>query len=407
MFIGHNPLLVLLSIVIAVLGGYTGFGLAGRIRKVENVYRRTLLVGAAGFLSVGIWTMHFIGMLAAPLPDDAAYLVLPTIVSFLICALVVGISLFLVSGTKTGQLRLISSAILLGVGITSMHYVGIHGLAGHFSIIHNPWMVALSVAIAIATAYGGLTIYLSEQDGIRLALCALAFGIAVSGMHYTAMAGMHFSSGMDGHTMESIGSGLVASPQILSLIIAFLCFVIAAGFLLFLMPEQWGQEHEKAPVDMMSAKSIPISFQNDDISSTPSIVQANSDAQAGADPVSSTTQLLTRIPVQSANSTQFIDVSEIRSIRADAHYTWVHDGNRERMCSLPISEAETSLDKTTFLRVHRSYIVALPHVNLMRKEGDGAVIELDGPNPHLIPVSRSKIAEVKARLGVSKRTTPR
>jgi len=407
MFVGHNPLLVILSIVIAVLGGYTGFGLAGRIRKVENVNRRMLLVGAAAFLSVGIWTMHFIGMLAAPLPEDAAYLVLPTIVSFLICALVVGISLFLVSGSKTGQLRLISSAILLGVGITSMHYVGIHGLAGHFSIVHNPWMMALSVAIAIATAYGGLTIYLSEQDGIRLAFCALAFGIAVSGMHYTAMAGMHFSTEMEGHSMDGMGSGLVASPQILSLIIAFLCFVIAAGFLLFLMPEQWGQAEDKVPFAALSANPLPVSSPNDEASSSPSSSSPNFDGSATTEPSSPVTPLLTRVPVQSANSTQFIDVGEIRSIRADAHYTWVHDGNRERMCSLPISEAELALDKTIFLRVHRSYIVALPHVNLMRKEGDGAVIELDGPNPHLVPVSRTKIAEVKARLGVSKRTNPR
>ena len=407
MFTGHNPLLVLLSIVIAVLGGYTGFGLAGRIRKVENVNRRMLLVGASAFLSVGIWTMHFIGMLAAPLPDDAAYLVLPTIVSFLICALVVGISLFLVSGAKTGQLRLISSAILLGVGITSMHYVGIHGLAGHFSIVHNPWMVVLSVAIAIATAYGGLTIYLSEQDGIRLAICALAFGIAVSGMHYTAMAGMHFSTEMDGHSMDGTGAGLVASPQILSLIIAFLCFVIAAGFLLFLMPEKWGQAEDQVQFEAIADRPKPASPSNGEQSSTFAEITMNDEVRAGADQLVASTQLLTRIPVQSANSTQFIDVGEIRSIRADAHYTWVHDGKRERMCSLPISEAEVALDKSIFLRVHRSYIVALQHVNLMRKEGDGAVIELDGNHPHLVPVSRSKIAEVKARLGVSKRTTPR
>ena len=96
MFEGHDPYLVILSIVIAVLGGYTGFGLASRIRGTVGINRRVLLVGAAGFLSVGIWTMHFIGMLAAPLPADVVYLVLPTIVSFLICALVVGVSLFLV-----------------------------------------------------------------------------------------------------------------------------------------------------------------------------------------------------------------------------------------------------------------------------------------------------------------------
>ncbi len=93
-------------------------------------------------------------------------------------------------------------------------------------------------------------------------------------------------------------------------------------------------------------------------------------------------------------------MSDIRSIRADAHYTLVHDGQRERICSWSISEAESRLDPALFARVHRSHIVALPHVTLMRREGDGAILELGGQVAHLVPVSRAKIAEVKARLGL-------
>ena len=137
MFEGHDPYLVALSVVIAILGGYTGFGLAARIRGTPGVSRRVLLSGAAGFLAIGIWTMHFVGMLAAPIPADTGYLVLPTIVSFLICALVVGVSLFFLSIGEPSQRRVISSAVLLGAGIVSMHYVGIHGLAGNFAIEHD------------------------------------------------------------------------------------------------------------------------------------------------------------------------------------------------------------------------------------------------------------------------------
>ena len=100
MFEGHDPYLVALSVVIAILGGYTGFGLAARIRGTPDAGHRLLLAGAAFFLAIGIWTMHFVGMLAAPLPAGTVYLVLPTIVSFLICALVVGISLFFVSDRR-------------------------------------------------------------------------------------------------------------------------------------------------------------------------------------------------------------------------------------------------------------------------------------------------------------------
>ena len=180
MFEGHDPYLVALSVVIAILGGYTGFGLAARIRGMPGVSQRVLLSGAAGFLAVGIWTMHFVGMLAAPIPSDAVYLVLPTIVSFLICALVVGVSLFFLSIGEPSQRRVISSAVLLGAGIVSMHYVGIHGLAGHFAIEHDSAMILLSIGIAIVAAYGGLRVFLARQDGIRLVASSIAFGVAAS-----------------------------------------------------------------------------------------------------------------------------------------------------------------------------------------------------------------------------------
>src|SRR5258707_13111179 len=156
MFDGHDPYLVALSVVIAVLGGFTGFGLAARIRGTPEASRRLLLASAAGFLAVGIWTMHFVGVLAAPIPPDAVYLVLPTIISFLICALVVGISLFFVSIGEPTLLRVASSAVLLGLGIASMHYVGIHGLAGPFAIQNDATIGFLSVLIAIIAAYGGV-----------------------------------------------------------------------------------------------------------------------------------------------------------------------------------------------------------------------------------------------------------
>src|SRR5215831_257377 len=152
MFEGHDPYLVALSVAIAILGGYTGFALAARVRSAPGISRRALLAGAATFLAVGIWTMHFVGMLAAPIPADAVYLVLPTMVSFLICALVVGISLFFASVGEPSLLRVMSSAVLLGLGVTSMHYVGIHGLAGNFAIQHDGGMVALATAVAIVTA---------------------------------------------------------------------------------------------------------------------------------------------------------------------------------------------------------------------------------------------------------------
>jgi len=407
MFEGHDPYLVALSVAIAILGGYTGFGLTARIRGTPDASHRVLLAGAAFFLAIGIWTMHFVGMLAAPLPAGTVYLVLPTIVSFLICALVVGISLFFVSVGEPTVSRVVSSAVLLGVGIASMHYVGMHGLSGNFSMTHDVTMVVLSVLIAIATAYGGLRAFLARQGGVQLALSAVAYGFAVSGMHYTAMAGMHLvplSPGSHHHV-----EGLAASPQILSLVVALLCFVIAAGFLLSLVPDprrkiavSTGMEADVtgtvAPAAPVLVADIPPA-ESSPATTTPRL-RPTPLGGIGRPPRLAPAP---RMPVEGADGTHFIDTADIRSVRADAHYTKVHDGIRERMCPWSISEAEAQLDPGLFLRVHRSHIVAMAHVTLVRKEGDGAIVELDGTSPHRVPVSRARIAEVKARLGLVKR----
>lgn len=403
---GYDPYLVALSVVIASLGGYTGFGLAARIRSGPGANPRVLLSGAAGILAVGIWTMHFVGMMAAPLPADAVYLVLPTIISFLICALVVGISLFFVSIGDPAARRVVPSALLLGAGIASMHYVGMHGLAGPFGLTHDPALVALSVGIAIIAAYGGLRIFLARQDGLRLAISAVAFGIAVSGMHYTAMLGMHVVPEGAGHHHAA---GLAASPQALAIVVAVLCFVLAAGFLLSLVPDPRRQSGGAAVLPEAAPRLAPEPAASPPPAqpaapASPDPVENPPSARRIAAPLGGIGQpprvAAARLPLEGANGTHFIDAGDVRSVRADAHYTRVHDGTRERMCPWSISEAEAQLDPGRFLRVHRSHIIAIEHVIFVGKEGEGAIIELDGPSKPRVPVSRAKVAEVKARLGL-------
>jgi NO-binding membrane sensor protein with MHYT domain len=346
--------------------------------------------------------MHFIGMLAAPLPPDAVYLVLPTIVSFLICALVVGVSVFFVSIGEPSTARVTASALLLGVGIASMHYVGIHGLSGNFHIEHDAALIGVAVLIAIGAAYGGLRIFLARQGGLRLALSAVAFGLAVSGMHYTAMYGMHFRPGHE--PAHSVG-GPVVSSQTLALIVAILCFLVAAAFLLFLVPDP-----RRRPVDAAVGE---VAGQPDPDAATIDGPTHALGRMGGPGrrlmpaPLGGLGQPppapVSRLPVEEADGTHFIDVADVRSVRADAHYTRVHDGTRERMSPWSISEAEARLDPALFVRVHRSHIVSIPHVTFIHKEGDGAVVELDGPAPHRVPVSRAKIAELKVQLGLAKR----
>jgi NO-binding membrane sensor protein with MHYT domain len=107
----HEPWLVVLSIFVAIQGAYVGLSLAAQIGEAVGLRRRLLLAGAAISLAVAIWSMHFVGMLAARLPFPVDYLVFPTLLSFLVCVIVVGAAVFAVSAGPLTAARLAAAAI--------------------------------------------------------------------------------------------------------------------------------------------------------------------------------------------------------------------------------------------------------------------------------------------------------
>jgi len=121
----HELWLVALSIVVAIQGAYVGLSMAVQVGGAVGLRQRLLLAGSAVSLGVAIWSMHFVGMLAARVPFPVDYLVLPTLLSFLICVIVVGAAVFAASAGPPTLLRLSLSACLMGAGIFTMHYLGI------------------------------------------------------------------------------------------------------------------------------------------------------------------------------------------------------------------------------------------------------------------------------------------
>src|ERR1700738_2642034 len=104
----YEPWLVLLSIVMAIQGAYVGLSLAVQVGDARGVRRRLLLAGAAAALALAIWTMHFVGMLAVRVPFPVDYLALPTLLSFLVCAIVVGGAVY---ATRSGPVPLLRLAL--------------------------------------------------------------------------------------------------------------------------------------------------------------------------------------------------------------------------------------------------------------------------------------------------------
>ena len=117
MQVTHEPWLVALSLIVAIQGAYVGLSLAVQVGGSAGLRRRLLLAGAAFSFAVAIWSMHFVGMLAARLPFPVDYLVFPTLLSFLVCVLVVGAAVFAVSAGPPTGVRLATAATAMGGGI--------------------------------------------------------------------------------------------------------------------------------------------------------------------------------------------------------------------------------------------------------------------------------------------------
>jgi PAS domain S-box-containing protein len=248
----YETWLVLLSIVMAIQGAYVGLSLAVRIGAAAGMRRRLLLAGAAFSLAIAIWTMHFVGMLAARMPFPVDYLVFPTLLSFLVCVVVVGAAVYAASSGPLTLLRLTLSACLMGGGIFAMHYIGMSALSASAHMIHNRYYVAASMAIAIAAS--GLALRLATGRGRRppLILSAIALGVAVSGMHYTAMAGLTLLP------YPGAAAGAPAlSTDLLAIIVAIVAFCVSGIFLLILSLQAEAVAKQAERELRLAIKTIP------------------------------------------------------------------------------------------------------------------------------------------------------
>jgi NO-binding membrane sensor protein with MHYT domain len=388
----YEPWLVLLSIVMAIQGAYVGLSLAVQVGEAVGVRRRLLLAAAAFLLALAVWTMHFVGMLAARLPFPVDYLVLPTLLSFLVCVLVVGAGVYATGSGPLTPLRLTLSSALMGGGVFTMHYIGMSALHASAHMIHAPVYMAAAMAIAIATS--GLALWLATGRGGRppLVLSAIAFGIAVSGMHYTAMAGMTLFP----HT-SAISGAPAFSVDLLAIVVAIVAFGVSCIFLLFLVPDRSLVASAPAPAPAPVAAPAHAAVPEPAVAAASDGIGRGSYAPlggAGGPPARPARHL----PFEREGGTQFIAVDDVVAVHANAHYTYIFNGSAKLFCPLAIGAVEARLDKTRFIRVHRSHIVNIERVIGYKRSGDNECVELAAAEHYTVPVSRSRIGWLKSRV---------
>src|SRR5256884_1309644 len=216
----YNYALVALSVLIAMFASYAALDLASRVTAAGGWTRAVWLLGGAGAMGTGIWSMHYIGMLAFILPIPVAYHWPTVLLSLLAAILASVIALYVVSRQKMGASRAVAGSVLMGAGIASMHYIGMAAMRLPAICQFNSFLVVLSVVFAVLISLAALWItfhFRDEKNGIgrgKLA-GAVVMGAAIPVMHYTGMAAASFTpSGMPAYLSHAVSISTLGTAGI-------------------------------------------------------------------------------------------------------------------------------------------------------------------------------------------------
>ena len=234
----YSPALVFISLCVAILASYTALDLTGRIATSRGRAAHLWMAGGALAMGFGVWSMHFIGMLALELPLELGYDVGLTLWSLLVAVLSCGFALWLVSQSSLPALQLLFGALIMGAGISAMHYSGMAALRMQPGIDYDPTLFGLSLVIAVGASAAALSIAFrlrKQTPYVRLARggASIIMGLAIVGMHYTGMAAASFpvgsycgaiATGLSGRGLDN----LVLVSSLAVLVIALLTSIFDA-----------------------------------------------------------------------------------------------------------------------------------------------------------------------------------
>lgn len=229
----HDPYLVALSILVASFASYTALDLSGHVGVTRGFARRVWLVAAAITMGGGIWSMHFVAMLAFIMPTPMSYDIGLTALSLVVAMFVSGGGFYVISRQSQSLLRLVLSGIFMGLGIAAMHYIGMAAMRGHAELSYDPLFVALSLVIAIGASTVALWLAFRTTDLGQKLIAAVVMGLAISGMHYTAMRAAIFTAHAPVHEAQVKASLDQTSLALAVAGITFIILVLASVASLF------------------------------------------------------------------------------------------------------------------------------------------------------------------------------
>lgn len=226
----HNPALILLSILIAIFASYTALDLTNSVTTAKGKLKWLWLAGGSLAMGVGIWSMHFIGMLAFSVHGLPIYYDVPLMMLSIVVAVIASaLALYIVSSREPTVGTYTAGSVTMGTAIAGMHYIGIWSMRMPAHIMWDWTYVILSIVIAFTASYVALLIAFRLRSDLTLkgfifrGLGGVLMGFAISGMHYTGMAAMHLMPDTSGLVIDDTAllasNGLAAAVVVATIVI--------------------------------------------------------------------------------------------------------------------------------------------------------------------------------------------
>jgi diguanylate cyclase len=360
----YNLWLVLASILIALMATFTGLSLTRGLSAVA-IGQRQLRIGMAAIaLGGGIWSMHFVAMLAMRFGIPVYYEMILTVASALIAILLAGVALLIMHFAPRTRGAMGLSGAILGIGIVVMHYVGLSAMQG-CRPVSSPASIALATGLAVALGIAAIGIAYGRRTERSLLLASMVFGMAVAIVHFTAMSQTAFLPA----DLATAGSPRLDNGQIAMLVLVSV-FVISGAFLL-----SGASFMTRSPVLPTPATAPP------------------PPQPEGPEPTQ-------RLPYERENRTHLVPFDGVLAIHAEGHYTTVWLETGAVFCPWSITQAEARLPPG-FMRVHRSWIINLARVSAYERAKDhGYCLFQDAPGLTRVPVARTRIHPLREALGL-------
>jgi NO-binding membrane sensor protein with MHYT domain len=236
----YGPVTPVLGFVLSSLGCFLGLRCTTRARASHGAPRlRWLLLATVSIATTGIWVMHFVAMLGFTIPGQAiTYSVPVTAASMLIAVVVVGIGLLIVGFGSSAWWTLLLGGAIIGLGVASMHYIGMAAMKMPDTVRYNNTLVVLSVVIAMVAGTAALWAALRLAAVWSTLAASLIMGVAVSGMHYTGIAAMHVYGSRSPGMLAAMAGGVSAQALLLPLIVGISLLAFALTVIISLSPTE-------------------------------------------------------------------------------------------------------------------------------------------------------------------------